>query len=193
MRRSLWLCLLLSVLVIGAGSQAIAQYEDQGGQKYAIFVGVFMPSGSMLRDEASIWKTFGASMNLKMDDLGRPHSTISLEHATTSADHLDARRTSITYMKLYRNHQKADVARGVYYGVGAGIHLVMADIAARPFIFPPVTAEKKSGIQPGITVLGGYDFSEHFYAELRYTKMGELMTGVDFSGINLTIGTRSLF
>lgn len=194
MRRSLWLCLLLSVLIVGAASQAFAQMGEDNTQKCSLYGGLYMPSGSVLRDMgSSVWKVVGLGLNLKQDQFGRPGGCINLEYMTDKQDFFSGSRMSLTYVKLYHKPVKEEHVHGPYYGIGGGVNFVSSKIAARPFLFPPVVGSDESGIQPSVMLIGGYDLSENFYAEIRYTKMPQLSAGADFSGLMLSVGTRSVF
>jgi hypothetical protein len=194
MRRLLYLCLLLAIVAFGIASQAIAQSTDDNNQKFAIFGGLYMPSGSTLQDQgATTWKSFGIAMNLKMDDDGRPVSFLSLDCASISKTYFTGAKYGLNYTRLFHRPVTGDSWRGFYWGIGGGISAASEKIDEQLFQIPPVFGEDNSGMQLNVSVLGGYDFNQNFYTELRYTKTTELAPNVDFSGLTMYIGTRSLF
>ena len=194
MRRLLWLCLLLALVTFGIALQAVAQYSEEGNQKFSIFAGLYMPSGSTLRNQGSTaWKSFGVSRNAKMDDYDRPISYLSLDVATSARGYFTGSKYGLTYTYLFRKPITGESVRGFYYGLGAGISAVSEKIVRNLYVDPPIFGEENSGMQFNVSVLGGYDFNEYFFAELRYTKTTELAPNVDFSGLTMHVGTRSLF
>ncbi len=193
MRRSLCLFLLLAALVVGVVSQGCAQFSDEN-QKWSVFGGVYMPSGSELTDMgSSAWMSFGLGMNMKTDASGRPKGVIGLDYAGSKKSHFSASKISLSYTHYFRQPAKADNARGMYFGVGLSANALKEKIDARPFLFPPVLAEDNSGIKVGVHALVGYDISQSLYLEAKYAMMTELAPDANFSGLTLSIGSRSLF
>lgn len=192
MKRSLSTYALIMVLVAAAVSQALAQYEEDKPSKLSIKVGLYRPSGSALREQGgSTWKAFGVSYNLRLDEMGKPDTCASVEHGADKEDRFAAYTTAMSLMKVW--HKKTASPRGPYFGAGAGVYLLKAEnLVERPWPDPPCW-EKQSGSKLGFSVLGGYNLSENWFAELRYFNMGKLGPDLNFSGIAVYIGTGQVF
>lgn len=199
MNRLIWTCVLLVVLAIGVTAPALAQYGDEGNQKLAVSVGLYSPSGTTLRDEGgSMWKSVNIGYNIGVDSIGRPTSIVSLGYSGVKKDQFDGRRISLNYMRMFHVNKSSDEIHGLYYGAGVGVNLVKEKIDAqiawpdpdRPYL---MTGEDNSGTQFGFNVVAGYHLSASFFVEVQYSQMSELAKNVNFSGLMLSIGTRSIF
>ncbi|MCX6375676.1 MAG: hypothetical protein NTU88_06530 [Armatimonadetes bacterium] len=200
MNRLIWTCVLLVVLAIGVTAPGLAQYGDEGNQKLAVSVGLYSPSGTTLRDEGgTMWKTVGLGYNMGVDSIGRPTSIVSLAYSGAKKDHFDGRRISLNYMRMFHANKSAEAVRGLYFGAGIGASLVNEKVDAQPFAFPDpdkpylITGEDNSGTQFGFNVVAGYDLSASFFVEVQYSQVSELAKNANFSGLMLSIGTRTIF
>ena len=195
MNRTIWMRALLVILAIAFSTAAFAQYDESDTSKFSAFIGLYQPSGATLRNGGdSLWKTFGVGYSLKMDAAGRPKSYVAVEYSGSQGDHFTGKRTSLTYMQMFRPKPKSEEdVRGFYLGAGVSANLVQEKLDAQDFVMPPIPGEDNSGTQFGVTVVGGYDFGSSFFVEGRYTKMSELAKDADFSGLSVFLGSRSLF
>jgi opacity protein-like surface antigen len=194
MNRLIWTCVLLVVLAIGVTAPALAQYTDEGNQKLAVSVGLYSPSGTTLRDGGgSLWKSVSIGYKLGVDSIGRPTNIVALAYSAAKKDQFDGRRISLNYMRMFHANKSSEEVRGLYYGAGVGVNLVKEKIAADDYVFPPIAGEDKSGTQFGFNVVAGYDLSASFFVEVQYSLMSELAKNVNFSGLMLSIGTRTIF
>ena len=138
-----------------------------------------------------MWKAFGVSYNLRLDEMGKPDTCVSFERVAEKQDRFQGYSTAMSLMKVW--HKKTASPRGPYFGAGAGVYLLKAEsLVARPW---PESSywEKQSGSKFGFSVLGGYNLSENWFAELRYFNMGKLGPGVNYSGIAVYVGTGQVF
>ena len=188
MRRSLGACAL--IMLLGAAvSPALAQYEEDKPSKLSVSIGVFRPSGSALRnDGSSTWKALSVGYNLRMNEMGRPDTRITIERTADRESRFDGNLTAISCVKLW--HKKDPEPRGPYFGMGAGVYLLKAEKAPDLFL---LGGEEHSGTKFGFSLIGGYNFNGNWFAELRYNSVSKLAPGVDFSGLTLYVGVGQLF
>jgi len=195
MKRVPCLCVLVATVILAITSQAHAQYtEEDSSGKFSIYAGAYAPVGSDLqRSDAAVWKAFGLSLNTQMDVDDRPIASLGLDYAASESRSFKGSSLGMNYTRYFRGPAGEEgTLHGFYYGLGAGFNYNHAQMA--PGIEePPTPAVDESGIQYGVTALAGYDFSPDFYAELRYTQTTELAHDINFSGVSLVVGTRSLF
>ncbi len=194
MRRVPCLSLSIAIIALSIASQAFGQYTDENPRKYSVYAGVYMPSGSLLRDSGSAaWKQFGVALNTNMDEDNRPGAYIGLDYASVSDRGYQGNRIGLNYTKLFHSQVEEGKGQGLYYGLGAGFSWNSSEIKEQLWQDPPISSRTDSGLQYAVTGICGYDFGEIFYAELRYTQTTKLAPDVDFSGLTLLVGTRSLF
>ena len=194
MNRLIWTCVLLVVLAIGVTAPALAQYSDEGSQKLAVSVGLYSPSGTTLRDEGgSMWKSVNIGYNMGVDSIGRPTSIVALAYSGAKKNQFDGRRISLSYMRMFRANKSSEEIHGLYYGAGVGVNLVSEKIDGNDYVFPPIPGEDNSGTQFGFNVVAGYDLSASFFVEVQYSRVSALAKNVNFSGLMLSIGTRTIF
>ena len=189
MKRPLWMYAVAVLLIIAPASKLLAQYEEDEPSRVSLKVGLYKPSGSRLREGKSVWKTLGVDYNVRFDEMGRAKDSISLESSSVNENRFEGSRASIQYSHLWRG--KSSEARGFYFGGGPGIFR----LSEKALVEMPggLVLEKHSGTKLGFVLIGGYDFSESWYAECRYNKISELATDVDFGGLAFYIGIRRLF
>jgi hypothetical protein len=193
MRRLLWVYVLIVPLLV-ASLQASAQYGSEAGSKFALHAGAFRPSGELLRDKgSSIWKSFGLNYNITFDKLDRPEKFVSFDYASKDGGGFSGHSASVSYNQLWRSQTRTDEVKGPYWGGGAGLYMVDAKADPNVYLFPPYFGQDESGMKLGLSIVGGYDLNENWYAEARYTKMGQLADDIDFSGLTIYVGTRRLF
>ena len=198
MNKSIRTCGLLVALAIAFSAAAFAQYDDQPGSKFSAFVGLYSPPTGALREGGSLWKSFGVGYSLQSDAAGRPTLYLSADYKGAQKNSFTGSCISLTAMKLFHSNPESEEATsGLYYGAGVSANLLDEKIDAQPFQIPPIDADNASGTAFGITAVGGYDFGSSFYAELRYSLMSKLTSDlgedVDFGGLAVFVGTRSLF
>ncbi|MCL6519846.1 MAG: hypothetical protein K6T99_08440 [Armatimonadetes bacterium] len=187
MQKSLAACMAAILLVILLCSQGAAQYEEQPS-KISIKVGMFRPSSENLRaGGGSLWKSFGIDYVLAFDEMSKPVTYITLDRTAQDDYALTASIMPITYTRLWRTGTSS--SKPFYFGAGVGISFL--DIKEYPVHPPFVPADEKktSFVINGIV---GYEFSESFFAELRYMKAGKV-ADIDFSGMTLYFGVKNLF
>jgi len=194
MNRLIWTCVLLVVLAIGVTAPALAQYGDEGGQKLAVSVGLYSPSGTTLRDGGgTMWKSVNIGYKMGSDSIGRPTSLVTLTYSGAKKNEFSGRRISLNYMRMFYANKSSEEAHGLYYGAGVGVNLVKEKIDGNEFVFPPIPSEDNSGTQFGFNVVAGYDLSASIFVEMQYSLVSELAKNVNFSGLMLSIGTRTVF
>ena len=182
-KRSLITYMAIMLLVAAAMSQALAQYDEDKPSKLSVGIGLYRPSGAMLRTEGgSTWKAFSVNYNLKINEMGKPDTCIAIEHTAKSGTWFDGHLTAIRCVKLWQ--KKSASPRGAYFGTGAGIYLLKAE---QRYV------KEYSGAKFGISLLGGYNLNENWFAELRYNRVGELAPDVNFSGLALYVGAGRVF
>lgn len=181
MRRPLWV--LLAVL-LAIPALSLAQYESEEYSKIEIKGGVHRPSGSAVRDEASMWPEIGIDYVLRFNEVRQPQDVISLTYTGASRNLMDAKLMGMEYMRYWSKSTIPD--RGVYYGAGAGLFITKAKLD-ETFLRPAVD---ESGIKPGLSVMGGYHLSEFWFAEVRYTLMGNLAEDVNLGGLSVFVGAK---
>ena len=182
MRRPLW-SLLVVLLAIPTLSRA--QYGgDEGFPKLQIRGGVHQPAGSVLRDQASSWPELGIDYILGFDAAEHPTDVASVTYAGASKNAMDAKLIGLQYMRYWR--EPSQETRGFYYGAGTGVFMENVKVG-ESFDRPAVN---ESAFKPALTVVGGFDFGQYWFAEVRYTKLEALASGVDLSGLSFFIGAR---
>lgn len=181
MRKALWV--LLAVL-LAIPALSLAQYDSDEVSKIEIKGGVHRPSGSAVRDEASMWPEFGIDYVLRFDELKEPKDVVSVTYTGASRNLMDAKLMGLQYMRYFSKSPVPD--KGIYYGGGAGVFLTK--IRLDETFFRPAVDE--SGFKLGLTLMGGYHLSEFWFAEVRYTLMGNLAEDVNLGGLSVFLGAK---
>ena len=181
MRKPLWV-LLAVLLAIPAAS--LAQYNEEVPAKMALRGGIYQPAGSAMRDQSSAWPAFGVDYVLAFDEAQKPEYAVALSYTGATKDLLNAKIIGLQYTKYWSNSPEPD--KGLYYGMGPGVYSEKVDLAEE--FSRPAIHESKT--QVGFNVLGGYHLSPYWFVEVRYTKLGKLATGIDFSGFSVYLGVK---
>lgn len=182
MRRPLW---TLLVVLLAIPTLSRAQYGgDEGFPKLQIRGGIHQPAGSVLRDQSSLWPELGIDYVLSFDENEHPTDVASITYTGASKNAMDAKLIGLQYMRYWR--EPSEKTKGFYYGAGTGVF--MENVKVRESFDRPAVDE--SGFKPALTVVGGYDFGQYWFAEVRYIKLEELAPDVDISGLSFFIGAR---
>lgn len=184
-----WIYAIAALALVVPAIHAVAQSsdDDAADNRLTAKIGMFRPSGSLLRSGSSLWKTFGVDYALKQDDQGNARTVVGFGYAATSGNRFKANDASLSYTRIWRKSSTA--TGGLYCGAGAGLHITREELT--PAFLSP--GSRESGMEPGLTFLAGYNLGENWFAEMRYTKVGELAKDVDFSGLTFSLGARRLF
>jgi hypothetical protein len=140
-----------------------------------------------------MWKTVSIGYNMGVDSIGRPTSVVALAYSGAQKDQFDGRRISLSYMRMFHANKSSEEIHGLYYGAGVGVNLVSEKTDDQPYVFPGIAGEDNSGTQFGFNVVAGYDLSASFFVEVQYSRVSALAKNVNFSGLMLSIGTRTIF
>ncbi len=172
-------------LLLGVMPQASAQYGDEPPARYALQIGIYRPSGERLKSSlGSNWKLLGLQYGLSFDEFERPIAYATLTISSDESANFEADLVSVEYDRVWWTKKTEDDS--AYFGGGVGLYLL--EQKDRPIVFMNWT--ERSGTKLGFTGVFGYQLKQGYFAEVRYTRVGELAEGVDFSGLSLNIGAR---
>ena len=193
MRRSLWIFAIVVLLTLATALQAWAVYDEDNTSRLSVMLGLYRPSSSELRKEGdSAWKTLGVNYLLSDDQQKNFRKSVSVELANNEHDRLRGSLFSVQYSGVWRKHSPEEP--GPYYGAGGGIFLAREKLKAKFVSGVGVLPEvNHSGTKLGFSLTGGYDFNQHWFAEMRYTKVGKISGDLDFSGLTFYAGGRLSF
>lgn len=171
--------LLVVLLVVGALWPACAQYEEERPSKFGIKLVGFLPSGSKLRHIGSPW--FGPAVDwyLRFDEDGRPTSYASVGLLGSGSGYVEASNYPVTYTKLHR--RPISITRSSYTGYGAGIYRLNYRVSGYL---------NDTTWLPGLHVLYGQEFSDSYFAEVRFDWLPTKWRTQSWGGIYLNIGMR---
>jgi len=175
-------------LVLATMAQGSAQYGDERAPRLALRIGIHRPSGDRLKSElGSNWKLLGLQYSLSSDELERPTAYAAVQISSDEGTDSEASLMSIQYERVW--WARKSEGGSAYYGAGAGLYFL--NQKDRPFAWMEWT--ERSGTKLGFTGLAGYEIKQGYFAEIRYSKIGKLAEGLDFSGLSLSIGARLSF
>ena len=170
---------------LAAGSVA-AQSETPAAKPITIKLGVFLPSGSGLKDAVGkTWFSVGAEYDV-------PQSAGKSAAAQSSLTPLGY----IDYAQNSKNGLRADylgIGPGVRYtlaapGTGTLIPYVGAGIGAY-FLHASGLGGSSNKTDFGYRLNAGVEFSQSYLFEINYTDPGSL-SGTQFSGFNIQVGAK---
>ncbi len=181
--------LLLAVcLLLVPALRSNAQYSDDRAPKVGFKVGVYSASDADFVEETeSLWRYIGAEYSLSIDKAERPTLVVGVMGVTTDTDNVEVSMFGLQCEKRW--YASPNPRSSLYYGAGLGYYLMEAK--ERRFEF--MDWRERSGGEFGMTAVAGYQFQETAFAEVRYNYTGEIDEGLDYSGLNVSIGMRMVF
>ena len=187
----------LSVLVLALAftiifsSAAFAQYESNDKSLFGLRLSNYRPSGADLSSLESNWLGPTLDYHLSFDSSDRPVNIISLSILNAGNNQTTAKLASLVATKL--KYLGNDSNNPWYIGTGIGVYKTSYEA----FDFGRFIQVTDDGLKYGFSLTAGKQFSNVWFSELRYDKIGKLKTSIsgdiDFSGITISVGTRMLF
>lgn len=185
MKRAIVIVMYASLLCVLC-SAAFAQYESDATSRIGLRFSFFSPSDSILSDIKNIWSGPVLDYNLSFDQFDRPSSLISVGMFGEDESFTKAKMYPLIYshLKRYGNNENGSAW---YVGGNAGVYFTSFRTIAG------FSTIEESGIEYGLGLVAGREFSDIWYAELSYNYVTSMdVAGVDvgFSGLMLSVGTR---
>ncbi len=181
-----------AVLICIFSSNALAQFETSGRSHWGLRMMNYRPSSSAFSGLQSDWLCPAIDYNLKFDDKDRPTQIISYAWFSQSIYSTSAKLQPLTFT-IIRHSSKGDEMKGWYKGIGLGLYKCQYNTID----YVNGGWANSSSTNIGVCLLGGYDFSETWFAEVRYDMAGSVSNpaagNVSFNGIALSVGTHVVF
>lgn len=179
--------LLALTLTLTAATTAYAQYEPTDRSRFGLRMSLLRPLDSKLSDLAGAFSSPTIDYNLKFDSNDRPTHFISFTWFAKEENGKRVKLMPLTYNYI-RRHFDEEENRGWYSGVGIGL----ADVSLTGY--SGFSRPTESSTNLGISLLGGYEASESWFAEFAYSNFGTqshpAFGSVNFHGFSVSVGTR---
>jgi len=186
------ICIAVLVGALAAGA-SWAQFETSEKARVGIRLSGLMPSDNKISDMGSTWISPALDFNILHDKYDRPSLILSLAWYTNEKGSSKAECIPITLEYVKRFQMKSGPM--YYFGGGVGMYRQKYDTwgfgRTAPFRYGYWEA---SGSEPGVSVMGGMEWSGGWFAEINYQKVGNITNGsvggVGFDGVTLSFGSR---
>jgi hypothetical protein len=152
----------------------------------------------------STWFSPTLDYNFKFDKFDRPSIIISASMFSVESGYRKAQMTPVTVTAIKRFGDNPD--RTWYAGGGVGMYSVdytfiythVVNTVINNVLTPQTVSslENPSGKKLGFNLVGGLELSGSTFVELRYDAMSKLSTvnsDIDFSGLSISVGTRTAY
>lgn len=174
-------------LIVGLSSAAVAQFEPTYKSVVGVRMSVLRPLDSSLEDLSGGFTSPAIDYNISFDSQDRPTRSISIASFGRETGGRKAKFVPLTYNYI-RRHFDDEESKGWYTGFGLGIALVRLEG------YVGFDRPTSSSTNLGLTLVGGYEINEAWFAEVAYNNFGSLSNpafgNVTFHGLSISVGTR---